>query len=115
MAADDDRYAREKFGGQKAISSDEFFGRNQFDAQSQAEARDRLKGFDGATSISSNQYFGIPEDDDLPEDDSLEATARQLARKYAGTVGDDIDTLTQTVGEKAVQLQNALKQYVPQG
>jgi len=113
--ADDDRYAREKFGSQKAISSDEFFGRNQFDPQAQAEARTRLKGFEGASAISSNQYFGIPENDDLPEDDSLEGQARQLARKYAGTVGEDLDSVTQALGQGAAKLQDALKQYVPQG
>jgi len=89
-----------------------FFGRNQFDPQAQAEARSRLKGFEGATAISSNQYFGVPEDDDLPQDDSLEATARQLARKYAGTVGEDLDTVTQALGQGAAKLQDALKQYL---
>jgi len=112
FTADDDQYAREKFGGQKAISSDEFFGRNQFDPQAQAEARTRLKGFDGATSISSNQYFGISESDDLPEDDSLEGQARQLARKY---VSEDLDSVTQALGQGAAKLQDALKQYVLQG
>lgn len=110
--AEEERYAREKFGSQKAISSDEFFGRNQFDPQAQAEARTRLKGFEGATSISSNQYFGIPENDDLPEDDSLEGQARQLARKYAGTVGEDLDSVTQALGQGAAKLQDALKQYL---
>lgn len=54
--------AREKFGNQKAISSDQFFGRNQYDSDAQAEAANRLQNFSGATSISSNQYFGRPED-----------------------------------------------------
>ncbi|RPB26015.1 ArfGap-domain-containing protein [Terfezia boudieri ATCC MYA-4762] len=110
--SDDDQYAREKFGNQKAISSDEFFGRNQFDPQAQAEARTRLKGFEGATAISSNQYFGIPENDDLPGDDSLEGQARQLARKY---VSEDLDSVTQALGQGAAKLQDALKQYVLQG
>jgi len=54
--------AREKFGNQKAISSDQYFGRNNYDADAQAEANSRLQSFSGATSISSNQYFGRPED-----------------------------------------------------
>lgn len=54
--------AREKFGNQKAISSDQYFGRNNYDADAQAEASNRLQSFSGATSISSNQYFGRPED-----------------------------------------------------
>ncbi|KAF8445434.1 hypothetical protein BDZ91DRAFT_753737 [Kalaharituber pfeilii] len=109
---DEDRYARDKFGNQKAISSDEFFGRNQFDPAVQAEARNRLRAFEGATAISSNQYFGVPEDDNLPEDDSLEAAARSLARKYAGTVGEDLDTITQALGQSAAKVQDALKQYL---
>ncbi|KAF8416981.1 hypothetical protein EV426DRAFT_625001 [Tirmania nivea] len=107
--SDDDQYAREKFGNQKAISSDEFFGRNQFDPQAQAEARTRLKGFEGASAISSNQYFGIPETDDAPGDDSLEGQARQLARKY---VSEDLDSVTQALGQGAAKLQDALKQYL---
>ena len=112
FTADDDQYAREKFGNQKAISSDEFFGRNQFDPQAQVEARTRLKSFEGATAISSNQYFGIPESDDLQEDDSLEGQARQLARKY---VGEDLDSITQALGQGAAKLQDTVKQYVLQG
>ncbi|KAI5795461.1 hypothetical protein DFH27DRAFT_565464 [Peziza echinospora] len=112
---DADRYAREKFGGQKSISSDEFFGRNQFDPQAQAEAKSRLQGFEGATAISSNQYFGIAEDENAPDEGeygNLEATARQLARKYAGTVGDDLDNVSRVLGEGASKLQDALRQYM---
>jgi ADP-ribosylation factor GTPase-activating protein 2/3 len=41
---DSQKYAREKFGMQKGISSDEFFGRNAFDPQASKEAKDRLTG-----------------------------------------------------------------------
>lgn len=67
-AADDPTYAREKFGGQKAISSDMYFGRNAYDAEAQTEAQSRLQNFQGATSISSNQYFGRDEEDGEGED-----------------------------------------------
>lgn len=50
--------AREKFGNQKAISSDMYFGRGSYDPVAQNEAQTRLQSFTGATSISSNQYFG---------------------------------------------------------
>ncbi|KAG9008830.1 ADP-ribosylation factor GTPase activating protein, ER-Golgi transport [Tulasnella sp. JGI-2019a] len=63
--ASDTTYAREKFGGQKAISSDMYFGRNAYDPEATSEAQSRLQNFQGATSISSNQYFGRDE----PEDD----------------------------------------------
>lgn len=55
--------ARDKFGGQKAISSDMYFGRNAYDPSAVSEAQTRLQSFSGATSISSNQYFGREEDE----------------------------------------------------
>ena len=41
---DSEKYAREKFGTQKSISSDEFFGRNNYDPAASAQAKDRLSG-----------------------------------------------------------------------
>ncbi|KDQ51587.1 hypothetical protein JAAARDRAFT_41056 [Jaapia argillacea MUCL 33604] len=55
---DSPTFAREKFGTQKAISSDMYFGRNAYDPNAVSEAQQRLSAFQGATSISSNQYFG---------------------------------------------------------
>ncbi|KAA8895013.1 hypothetical protein FN846DRAFT_971562 [Sphaerosporella brunnea] len=114
-ADEDETFAREKFGGQKSISSDEFFGRNNFDPQAQAEARTRLQGFDGATAISSNQYFGREEEDepvDLSDYGSLEVTAREFARRFAGTAGEDLENLTAALGQGADKLQNAVRQYL---
>jgi ADP-ribosylation factor GTPase-activating protein 2/3 len=59
------RVAREKFGNQKAISSDMYFGRNAYDPDAVNEAQSRLQSFQGATSISSNQYFGREDEDEL--------------------------------------------------
>lgn len=59
--------ARDKFGGQKAISSDQYFGRNNYDSKAQSEANQRLQSFSGATSISSSQYFG--RDEAAPQDE----------------------------------------------
>ena len=64
-------YARDKFGGQKAISSDMYFGRNAYDPAALSEAQTRLQGFQGATSISSNQYFGREEDEMPQHQDAL--------------------------------------------
>lgn len=58
-------FAREKFGNQKAISSDMYFGRNSYDPTAVAEAQTRLQSFQGAQSISSNQYFGRDEEEEL--------------------------------------------------
>ncbi|KAJ3981759.1 hypothetical protein F5890DRAFT_1417069 [Lentinula detonsa] len=57
--------ARDKFGNQKGISSDMYFGRNAYDPQAAAEAQSRLQSFQGASAISSSQYFGRDEEDEL--------------------------------------------------
>ena len=40
-----------------------YFGRGAYDPAALSEAQTRLQGFQGATSISSNQYFGRDEDE----------------------------------------------------
>lgn len=42
-----------------------YFGRNQYDPETLNEAQTRLQTFQGASSISSNQYFGREEEEDL--------------------------------------------------
>jgi ADP-ribosylation factor GTPase-activating protein 2/3 len=107
---DEEQYARSKFGSQKGISSDEFFGKGAFDPLALSEAKSRLQGFEGASAISSNAYFGRPEDD-LPQADQygnygdLEGAARDFVRKFGITAGDDLDNLTAIVGEGASRLQ----------
>ena len=41
-----------------------YFGRGNYDAQASSEAHSRLQQFSGATAISSNAYFGRPEEDE---------------------------------------------------
>lgn len=99
---------RTRFGTQKGISSDEFFGRERFDPNAQAEAKQRLQTFDGATSISSNAYFGRPEDELAAIDDGygdLETAAKDFVRRFGITAGDDLENLSQLVGEGATKLQ----------
>ncbi|KAL8988889.1 MAG: hypothetical protein Q9177_002099 [Variospora cf. flavescens] len=111
------QYARQKFGTQKGISSDEFFGRNNFNPSAAAEAKTRLQGFEGATSISSNAYFGRP-DDDLPQADEygnygdLEGAARDFVRRFGNTAGDDLENLISVAGEGAQKLQGAIRSYL---
>jgi ADP-ribosylation factor GTPase-activating protein 2/3 len=135
-----ERYARDKFGTQKGIGSDEFFGRNAFDPSASSAAKERLSGtsslqytlllhtipsevpctntptppgFEGATSISSNAYFGRPEDDN-PEEDygDLETAAKDFVRKFGITAGDDLENLTSMLGEGATKLQGAVRNYL---
>lgn len=99
---------KSRFGNQKGISSDEFFGRESFDPAAQAEAKSRLGNFEGATSISSNAYFGRPEEDYPPIDDGygdLETAAKDFVRRFGITAGDDLENLTQVLGEGATKLQ----------
>ncbi|KAI0070369.1 ArfGap-domain-containing protein [Panus rudis PR-1116 ss-1] len=63
--ADETTTARDRFGNQKAISSDMYFGRNAYDPTAISEAQTRLQSFQGAQSISSNQYFGREEEDEM--------------------------------------------------
>jgi ADP-ribosylation factor GTPase-activating protein 2/3 len=41
-----------------------YFGRNAYDPTAVSEAQTRLQSFQGATSISSNQYFGREDEED---------------------------------------------------
>jgi ADP-ribosylation factor GTPase-activating protein 2/3 len=110
---DDEKYARQKFGSQKGISSDEFFGKGAFDPNAQSEAKQRLQGFEGATSISSNAYFGRPEEEEGGEDyGDLESAAKDFVRKFGVTAGDDLENLTQVLGEGASKLQGAIRSYL---
>ncbi|RAL11691.1 ADP-ribosylation factor GTPase-activating protein [Aspergillus homomorphus CBS 101889] len=116
-AADDEelKQAKSRFGSHKGISSDEFFGRDRFDPSAQNEAKERLRQFDGATAISSNSYFGRPEDDLPAESDTygdIENAAKDFVRRFGITAGDDLENLTQLVGDGAVKLQGAIRSYL---
>ncbi|KAK0645690.1 ArfGAP family protein [Cercophora newfieldiana] len=114
-AAEDDAddFARKKFGTQKAISSDEVFGKGNFDPSAQAEAKSRLQGFEGASSISSNAYFGRPEEDDVSEEyGDLESAAKDFVRKFGITAGDDLESLTRMAGSASNQLRDAVRAYL---
>lgn len=111
--ADEEKYARNKFGSQKAISSDEFFGKGSFDPNAQAEAKTRLQGFEGASAISSNAYFGRPEEEETGEEyGDLETAAKDFIRKFGITAGDDLEALTSSLGEGASKLQGAIRSYL---
>ena len=42
-----------------------YFGRGSYDPVATAEAQNRLQNFSGATSISSSQYFGREEEEEM--------------------------------------------------
>lgn len=84
-----------------------YFGRNDYDGDHLREAQSRLQSFQGATSISSNQYFGRDEEDELAmdrdngsllgdgslanlESAAKDAIARVLANPDVQNVGESI-------------------------
>lgn len=79
------------------------------------EAKKALGNFEGATSISSNAYFGRPEDDPSLQDGEygdLETAAKDFVRKFGITAGDDLENLTQLLGEGAGKLGGAVRAYL---
>jgi ADP-ribosylation factor GTPase-activating protein 2/3 len=108
-----EQYARQKFGNQKGIGSDEFFGKGAFDPSAAAEAKNRLQGFEGAQSISSNAYFGRPEED-IPGEEygDLESAAKDFVRKFGITAGDDLENLISVAGEGGRRLRGAVARYL---
>ncbi|KAL1899074.1 ADP-ribosylation factor GTPase activating protein, ER-Golgi transport [Sporothrix stenoceras] len=111
---EDEKFARSKFGTQKAISSDEYFGKGSYDANAVSEAKQRLQGFDGATAISSNAYFGRQEEETVEDYGDLESAAKDFVRRFGITAGDDLENLTQALGAGATKLQGAIRNYLNQ-
>ena len=117
----EETYARTNFASQKSISSDQYFGRGNYDPAAASEARTRLQQFEGATAISSNQYFGREEEEGTgamsPSGTSiseLEASARDFARRMLNTSGGDMENIKEMVGQGAQKLQEYLQRYAGQ-
>ena len=94
-----------------------YFGRNHYDPQAKAEAQGRLQQFSGATAISSNQYFGRPEEGDSRQNEleegllgveslsDLERTAKEAARRLMNQYGiEDFSDLQQGLRQGALKV-----------
>lgn len=112
----DSTTARDKFGSARAISSDQYFGRNEYDPAVTAAEASRLTQFSGAKAISSDQYFGRESDNhdsqgsyggnnrsyssgnnpdvvSLGEWDNVQDQAVAMARKFVDQAALDLDAV----------------------
>jgi len=114
--------ARDKFGGQKAISSDMYFERKTYDPTTVSEAQARLQNFQGATSISSSAYFGRDEEEELEAANgargaggggdglaNLEASARDMAQRFLSN--PDVQNAADNIRAGALKLSEYLAQF----
>lgn len=105
-----------KFGAQKGISSDEFFGRGSYDEEANKEAREKLKNFNNATAISSDAYFGRDGSDD-EEDEFDEDYHRGFGnngprrnRNNSEGFGSVVNNLLEENEQEIEMLKNAMEQ-----
>jgi ADP-ribosylation factor GTPase-activating protein 2/3 len=87
--------AQDRFGTQKAISSDMYFERGTYDKAAASEAQERLRGFQGATSISSSAYFG--------RDEEEERALGPLGAEGEGLLGDGTLQNLEVAARDAIQ------------
>ncbi|CCK69441.1 ADP-ribosylation factor GTPase-activating protein KNAG_0C03340 [Huiozyma naganishii CBS 8797] len=109
-----------KYGGQKAISSDQLFGRGSYDEEASREARNKLKTFDNATSISSASYFGEEQTGEEGEMGGAGMNSQSYAGGNSGgnfvdfniNADDEIQILKDAVEQGAQRLGNYLRDYM---
>ncbi|GAA5860698.1 hypothetical protein JCM3774_006256 [Rhodotorula dairenensis] len=116
-------YARKTFGNQKGISSDMYHQTGSYDANASREAQARLQGFQGASAISSNMYFGRDEDEaqNARMEESilsangfgnLESSARDAVRQVMDAAGiDDLSDVQNAIRTGAMRLGDILARY----
>ncbi|KAI9319736.1 hypothetical protein BX666DRAFT_1915810 [Dichotomocladium elegans] len=106
--------AREKFGNARAISSDQYFGRNEYDPAVSAAEQTRLSQFTNSRAISSDQYFGREEAHTAADNvsfaggdwDSLQDQAVNIARKFVGQASADLDAVRELAETATSKLQD---------
>jgi len=118
---DETDYARKTFGTQKGISSDQYHQTGAYDANSAREAQSRLQSFNGASAISSNQYFGRSEQEEDELEDSimsanglsgLERGVQDVVRAAMEATGvEDLDSLQSSIRNGALKLSDMLARY----
>lgn len=96
-----------KYGNQKGISSDQFFGRNSYDAELQQEAHTKLQNFNSSSAISSSSYFGEDQQSLNPQNGS----SIQL-NDYSMAANDDLAALKDALEDGANKLTGYLRDYL---
>lgn len=99
-----------RFGAQKGISSDQFYGTGNYDESKAAEARSKLQAFSNSQSISSSDYYGEDDVDSFRNNrngsDNIEDQVLQFAEKY---MGDDMNVLKDALEQGAEKLGGYLR------
>ncbi|CEP15457.1 hypothetical protein [Parasitella parasitica] len=114
---EDSRTAREKFGSAKAISSDQYFGRNDYDPAISAAESSRLSQFSSAKAISSDQYFGRESEmsdqrnrsysnSNAGDWDNVQDQAVAMARKFVDQAALDLDAVKDLAGNATNMVRN---------
>lgn len=112
-----------KFGSQKAISSDQYFGRGNYNEDEAREAREKLKSFDNATSISSSSYFGQDQADDSESSFGNGCTGGINGNGYSNNsnngfvdfsinADDELQVIKDAMEQGAQKLGNYLRDYL---
>lgn len=110
-----------KYGEQKAISSDQYFGRGTYDDDAAKEARDKLKSnFNNATSISSSSYFGEEQQEEVDEFGRPVVGQQQQQQQqqrggfidFNSGADDEFQVLKDAVEQGAQKLGNYLRDYL---
>lgn len=109
-----------RFKNQKGIGSDEYFGREQYDPESQREAQSRLQDFKSmnATSISSASYFGKDEEEQLEAarnagDFNVDRLTQDLAQKLRTFANsEDVNSLKDAFNDGASKFGDYVRDYL---
>lgn len=119
---DGSRSARDKFGSARAISSDQYFGRNEYDPAIAAAESSRLSQFTSAKAISSDQYFGRESDldevgsghrsysnsnaADMGDWNEVQDQAVAMARKFVDQAALDLDAVKDLAENATTKVRN---------